>query len=83
MDPRLLEYYNRELQFMRETGAEFAREYPRVASRLGLDGLECADPYVERLLEGFAFLAARVQLKLDARHPQFTQHLLDLSLIHI
>ena len=78
MDPRLLEYYNRELQFMRETGAEFAREYPRVASRLGLDGLECADPYVERLLEGFAFLAARVQLKLDARHPQFTQHLLDL-----
>jgi type VI secretion system protein ImpG len=78
MDPRLLEYYNRELQFMRETGAEFAREYPRVASRLGLEGLECADPYVERLLEGFAFLAARVQLKLDARHPQFTQHLLDL-----
>src|SRR5215472_7981738 len=78
MDPRLLEYYNRELQFMRETGAEFAREYPRVASRLGLDGLECADPYVERLLEGFAFLAARVQLKLDARHPQFTQHLLEL-----
>lgn len=78
MDPRLLEYYNRELQFMRETGAEFARQYPRVAARLGLDGLECADPYVERLLEGFAFLAARVQLKLDARQPQFTQHLLDM-----
>jgi type VI secretion system protein ImpG len=78
MDPRLLEYYNRELQFMRETGAEFARQYPRVAARLGLDGLECADPYVERLLESFAFLAARVQLKIDARQPQFTQHLLDL-----
>ncbi|MGH8137964.1 MAG: type VI secretion system baseplate subunit TssF [Steroidobacteraceae bacterium] len=78
MDPRLLEYYNRELQFMRETGAEFARLYPRVAARLGLDELECADPYVERLLEGFAFLAARVQLKLDARHPQFTQQLMEL-----
>jgi type VI secretion system protein ImpG len=78
MDPRLLEYYNRELQFMRETGAEFARQYPRVAARLGLDELECADPYVERLLEGFAFLAARVQLKLDAEHPQFTQQLMDL-----
>jgi type VI secretion system protein ImpG len=78
MDPRLLEYYNRELQFMRETGAEFARQYPRVAARLGLDELECADPYVERLLEGFAFLAARVQLKLDARHPQFTQQLMEL-----
>ena len=78
MDPRLLDYYNRELQFMRETGAEFARQYPRVAARLGLEGLECADPYVERLLEGFAFLAARVQWKLDARQPQFTQHLLEL-----
>jgi type VI secretion system protein ImpG len=78
MDPRLLEYYNRELQFMRESGAEFARQYPRVAARLGLDGLECSDPYVERLLEGFAFLSARVQLKLDARQPQFTQHLLDM-----
>lgn len=63
---------------MRETGAEFARAYPRVAARLGLDELECADPYVERLLEGFAFLAARVQLKLDARHPQFTQQLMEL-----
>jgi type VI secretion system protein ImpG len=78
VDPRLLEYYNRELQFMRETGAEFARSYPRVAARLGLDELECGDPYVERLLEGFAFLAARVQLKLDARHPQFTQQLMEL-----
>jgi type VI secretion system protein ImpG len=78
MDSRLLEYYNRELQFMRESGAEFARRYPRVAARLGLEGLECADPYVERLLEGFAFLAARVQLKLEARQPQFTQHLLDM-----
>ncbi len=78
MDPRLLEHYNRELQFMRETGAEFARRYPRVAARLGLEGLECADPYVERLLEGFAFLAARVQLKLEARQPEFMEHLLEM-----
>ncbi|SRR6266851_1804639 len=78
MDPRLLEYYNRELQFIREMGAEFAANYPRIAARLGVDGIECADPYVERLLEGFAFLAARVQLKIDARHPEFTQHLLEM-----
>jgi type VI secretion system protein ImpG len=82
MDPRLLEYYNRELQFVREMGAEFAEAYPRIASRLGMDGLECADPYVERLLEGFAFLAARVQLKLDARHPDFTQHLMEMVYPH-
>lgn len=82
MDPRLLEYYNRELQFVREMGAEFAQAYPRIAARLGMDGLECADPYVERLLEGFAFLTARVQLKLDARHPDFTQHLMEMVYPH-
>jgi type VI secretion system protein ImpG len=82
MDPRLLEYYNRELQFVREMGAEFSQAYPRIASRLGMEGIDCADPYVERLLEGFAFLAARVQLKLDARHPDFTQHLLEMVYPH-
>lgn len=77
MDPRLLDYYNRELRFIREMGGEFAREYPKIAGRLGLESFECADPYVERMLEGFAFLAARVQLKLDAEFPRFTQHLME------
>ena len=63
---------------MREMGAEFAAEFPKIAGRLTLDGFECADPYVERLLEGFAFLAARIQLKLDAEYPRFTQHLLQI-----
>ncbi len=78
MDPRLLRYYNQELQHVRDMGAEFAREFPKIAGRLGVEGLECADPYVERLLEGFAFLAARVQLKIDAEFPRFTQHLLEM-----
>jgi type VI secretion system protein ImpG len=82
MDPRLLMYYNRELQHIREVGAEFAEEYPKIASRLGLEQFECADPYVERLLESFAFLAARVQLKIDAEFPTFTQHLLDIVYPH-
>lgn len=82
MDPRLLDYYNRELRFMREMGGEFACEFPKVAARLGLESFECADPYVERLLEGFAFLAARVQLKIDAEFPAFTQHLLEMVYPH-
>lgn len=82
MDPRLLEYYNRELQHLREVGGEFAREFPKIAGRLGLEGFECADPYVERLLEGFSFLAARVQLKVDAEFPRFTQHLLEIVYPH-
>ncbi|MDJ0807836.1 MAG: type VI secretion system baseplate subunit TssF [Gammaproteobacteria bacterium] len=82
MDPRLLKYYNKELQYIREMGGEFAKAYPKIAGRLGLEGFECADPYVERLLEGFAFLAARVQLKLDAEFPRFTQHLLEAVYPH-
>jgi type VI secretion system protein ImpG len=78
MDPRLLRYYNEELRHLREMGAEFAEAFPKIASRLGLEGLEVADPYVERLLEGFAFLAGRLQLKLDAEFPRFTQRLLEI-----
>lgn len=82
MDERLLRAYDRELRFVRETGAEFASAYPKIAGRLGLSGTECADPYVERLLEGFAFLAARVRLKLDAEYPRFTDALLDAVCPH-
>lgn len=77
MDAKFLEFYNQELKFIRETGAEFAKEYPKIAGRLGLDGFDCSDPYVERLLEGFAFLSARIHLKLDASFPKFTQHLME------
>ena len=62
MDPRLLRYYNEELRHLREMGAEFAQQFPKIAARLGMEGLEVTDPYVERLLEGFAFLAGRIQL---------------------
>jgi type VI secretion system protein ImpG len=82
MDPRLLNYYNKELQYLREMGAEFAQAYPKIASRLSLDEFECADPYVERLLEGFSFLAARIQLKLDEEFPHFTQHLMERIFPH-
>src|SRR3954451_7952560 len=63
-------------------GAEFAKEFPKIAGRLGLEGMNCADPFVERLLEGFAFLTARVHLKLDAEFPRFTQSLLETVYPH-
>ncbi|MBL8316480.1 MAG: type VI secretion system baseplate subunit TssF [Rubrivivax sp.] len=77
MDPRLTRLYQDELIHLREMGREFAREHPKIASRLGMEALEVADPYVERLLEGFAFLTARVQLKLEAEQPRLIAQLLD------
>lgn len=82
MDRRFLAYYDRELSYMRDLGGEFAREFPKIAGHLGLNSTECADPYAERLLEGLAFLAARVQLKLDAEFPRFTEHLLEMVYPH-
>lgn len=84
MDRRLLDLYNRELAHLRAMGAEFAEQFPKIAGRLGgLDEFQaCRDPFVERLLEGFAFLAARVQLKLNSEFPRFTQSLLETIYPH-
>ena len=82
MNPHLLEYYNRELTYLRELGQEFSEQHSKVASRLGMNGVEVADPYVERLLEGFSFLTARIQLKMDAEFPRFSQRLLEVLYPH-
>jgi type VI secretion system protein ImpG len=78
----LLLYYERELNFLRQMGAEFAEKYPKIASRLILERDKCDDPHVERLLEAFAFLAARVHLKIDDEFPEITEALLSIVYPH-
>ncbi|WPB55352.1 type VI secretion system baseplate subunit TssF [Xylophilus sp. GOD-11R] len=78
MEPQLLQYYNEELIYMRELAGEFAGLHPKIARRLGMQPGEVADPYVERLLEGFSFMSARMRIKLDAEFPRFTQRLLEV-----
>ena len=82
MRDELLTYYERELTFLRQMGAEFAEKYPKVASRLLLEANRCDDPHVERLLESFAFLAARVHLKIDDEFPEITEALLTVLYPH-
>ncbi len=78
----LLIYYERELTFFRQMGAEFAAKYPKIASRLLLEEEKCEDPHVERLIQGFAFLSARVQHKLDDEFPEITDALLNVLYPH-
>jgi type VI secretion system protein ImpG len=78
----LLDYYERELTFLRQMGAEFAEKYPKIASRLLLEADTCEDPHVERLIEAFAFLAARVHLKVDDEFPEITDSLLNIVYPH-
>lgn len=82
MDQRFLKHYEQELGFMREMGDEFATSYPKIAGRLGMGQLEVMDPYVERLMEGFAFMAARVQTELDQQNANLTQSLLEVVYPH-
>ena len=78
----LLAYYERELTFLRQMGSQFAEKYPKIASRLMLEPDRCEDPHVERLLEAFAFLAARVHLKIDDEFPEITEALLSILYPH-
>ena len=82
MDTRLLAHYEGELAFLRDMGAEFAAAFPKIAARLGMEGVEVLDPYVERMLEGTAFLSARVQLELEMQFPAFTANLLEIVYPH-
>lgn len=77
-EPRdeLLDLYARELSYLRERGAEFSAAYPKVAARLGISGPHVADPHVERLLEAFAFLTARIQQGIERDLPELTTSLL-------
>ena len=78
----LLRYYEEELTWLRKAGEEFAREYPGPAARLLLDGKQSADPFTERLLEGVAFLAARIHRRLDDDFPEVVEALLSIVYPH-
>ncbi len=77
MDRSFLAYYEEELAHIRELATEFSALHPTVARNLSLDSVPCPDPYVERLLEGVAYLAARTRLKVDAESSRYVRNLLD------
>ncbi len=76
MIDRLLDYYQRELAFIRDMGAQFAKQHPKVAGRLRLDADSVEDPHVARLIEASALLAARTRIKIDDRFPEICQAIL-------
>jgi type VI protein secretion system component VasA len=73
----LLDYYRDNLSYLRNLAAEFAVEFPKIAGRLGLGDFDCEDPYIERLLEGTAFLSARVVKKLDEGYRNLLESVLN------
>jgi type VI secretion system protein ImpG len=82
MDDRILTYYERELTYIREAGADFARKYPKIAGRLQLEADKCEDPHTERLIEAFAFLCGRIHGKIDDEFPEITESILNILYPH-
>jgi len=78
----LLHYYERELRFIRRQAADFARRYPAIAGQLLLEPEKCEDPHVERLIEAFAMMSARVQLRLDDEFPEISGAFLEALYPH-
>ncbi len=71
----LLPYYESELGFLRRYSREFSERYPKIAGRLLMGGEVCEDPHIERMIQAFALLNARVAKRLDDDYPEFTEAL--------
>jgi type VI secretion system protein ImpG len=82
MGDELLDYYNRELRYLRQMGEEFAAANPKVASHLGIKGQRFEDPHVSRLIEAFAYLNARTRRKIEDEFPEITDALLNILYPH-
>jgi type VI secretion system protein ImpG len=82
MSEALYPYYESELRFIRQLAQEFKKKYPNVAGRLELEANRSTDPHVERLIQAFAFLTARVHHKLDDEFPELTDALLGVIYPH-
>lgn len=82
MADELLPYYEKELAYVRQLGAQFAKEHPKIAGRLGINTDTIEDPHVSRLIESFAYLNARTHHKLDDDFPELSDAMLGVLFPH-
>ena len=78
----LLPDYERELGIFRNYSRKFAQRYPKTAGQLLIAGENSEDPHIERLIQSFALLTARVAKRLDSDYPQFTESMLETLYPH-
>lgn len=79
---KLLPYYEQELGYLRRHLRDFAERYPKIAGRLLISGEVCEDPHIERMIESFALLNARIAKRLDDDYPEFTEALFEVLYPH-
>ncbi|RQN39316.1 type VI secretion system baseplate subunit TssF [Paraburkholderia tropica] len=77
MDPEFIDYYQRQLTYIQGAFSEFAQEHPKIAARLGAQAGDVRDPHVARLLEAFAWSAARSEQRIDRWPLELPLRILD------
>lgn len=82
MDNQFLNYYNKELAFVRRLGAEFAKQHPKIAGNLRMSSDTIEDPHVSRLIQAVAFMNAGIRQKLDDDYPELSTALLNILYPH-
>ena len=78
MTDTILKYYHQQLDYLRESGNSFSKKHPKLAGLLKLDQQGSSDPFVERILESFAFLTAKIQANHEADQDFLAQSLLNI-----
>ena len=79
MTDELWRYYEQELEFFEQMAGQFSLKYPKIAARLQLnESKDSRDPHVERLIEAFALLTARIRRKADDEFPEVVESLLNM-----
>lgn len=76
-------WYQRELDYFRSSAAEFAQRFPKIAGRLSLGATGVKDPHVERLIQAFAYLNARIRQKLADGFPELVDAMLSVLYPHL
>ena len=72
---RMEHYFQAELRYLREQGQALSQAHPELSHYLAGPG---ADPDVERLLEGVAFLTASLRARMDDSFPELSLGVLRL-----
>lgn len=78
MIEELLPYYEKQLQEFGQQSREFSQKYPKIAQRLSLNQEQIDDPHIERLIQAFSLIAARVDKKLADSYDIFTRALFEV-----
>ena len=59
MNDSIAKYYKKELDYINKSSKDFSILHPNIAGRLGVNGGDSYDPFVERLIQSFAFLTRK------------------------